>query len=286
MSRESHDPVADEPSDAVPSAGADASTELAHTDGHAARAEPPQRVTIVRQRLTTRRSPREEAPGLILMWCLWLLGSWLIIRYQMGMSPLEMIGLGQSFGPRLRTTDLRWLTIAAAAGLSGLWPAVRLSQGGARPGRGALLQPLMDWVGLMLVWQAVLWPMHMLLPWTLAQMVWLNVAVLSWGLLMGLMIALGRASGTAPGRGGAMAGCLALLLAEPAVIALLDWAIPPFSWPWAMRISPFGMLWELTAGQAYLELDPWRGQALSFAVAAVLGWCLLAIGLRLQGRRA
>ena len=71
-------------------------------DGLPPEARPPVR-PVKGQILRLRRPPpREEVPGLVLMWCLWLLVSWLIVRYLDGMGPWQMLGLGQHEAPTRR----------------------------------------------------------------------------------------------------------------------------------------------------------------------------------------
>jgi len=241
---------------------------------------------VVSRRLRLGSRPRDELPGLLLLWCLWLLGSWLIIRYDGGSSLAQLIGLGAYAGPDVTTVDLRWMMVAAVAGLTGLWPVVRLTQGPAhRAGLNTVIQPLVDWVGLMLIWQAVLWSVYVMLPWPIGQVVWLAVAMTAWGLLVGLVIGLGRVAATAPARAGAMLGCLVLLLAEPAIRAL--W-FSVFETPWnaPTQLSPLRMFWALTAPPGYLVLDPWRSHAVALLIAGVLGWTGLLMLLPWRRRAA
>jgi hypothetical protein len=245
-----------------------------------------QPIAIEHQQLRMGPTRRDEAPTIVLLWCLWLLGSWLIIRYEAGMTPAQMLGLGEHSGPATSATDLRWMILAALTGLSGLWPAVRLSQGPARRRRReAATQPLVDWVGLILIWQVVLWPVYALLPWPLIQVVWLDVAVIGWALLMALLIGLGRASGGGTARMLAMVGCVALVVVEPAFQAGWNALVPTgLAWVGPLRLSPIEMLWALTAPPGYFTLEPWRSQALAVSVAAGLGW-LLMLGWLGLGRR-
>jgi len=235
---------------------------------------------------------REDVPGLVLMWCLWLLGSWLLVRWHDGMSPAQMLGLGEYAGPPVTAMDFRWMMLAAGAGLSGLWPAVRLTQA---PMRGRLLdvlvQPLVDWLSLMIVWQAVLWPVYALVPWPIEQVLWLNAATVGWALLMAAVIGWGRLSRATGRRTLAMAGCVALLLAEPLVIAVLT-ALEPVApavaeLTWRPRVSPLALFWGLAAPPGYFQLDPWRWQAVCLIAAAVVAWTgLVASSLRRSARDA
>jgi hypothetical protein len=252
-------------------------------------------IPIAHQRLMLGRRFRDDVPGLVLLWCLWLLASWLMVRYQDGMSLKQMIGLSPE-APPVTAMDLRWMTLAAVLGLSSLWPAIRLSQ---PPTRGrvldGLVQPLVDWLSLMIIWQAVLLPLYVpiykpiygIVPWPTTQLLWLDLAVASWALLMGLVIGWGRAGKSADRRTLAMLAGVVLLLAEPAVLAVIhglgqvvtDQVMPL---AWTPRLSPILMLWGLAAPPGHFELAPWRGQVLSILLAAGVGWA--AWGLAVAGR--
>jgi hypothetical protein len=232
-----------------------------------------------RQRLLAGRRRREDVPGLVLIWSLWLLGSWLMIRYLEGMSPADLLALGGASGPGVTATSLRWLGLVAVAGLTLAWPAVRLSQGGrrARP-LEALGQPLVDWVALMVVWQVVLWPIRPLVGWSVSQTLWLDALMVGWGLLIGAVIGLGRWHGGSFARTAATAACALLLLLEPAAQTGLMTALGEAS-SWQPRVSPIEAVWGLAAPPEHLSLSPWREQVVGLTAAALAGWVVLGIAI-------
>lgn len=222
--------------------------------------------------------------GLILGWCLWLLGSWIVLWTVGGWT----------------IPALRAMVFASTLGLLGLWPAVRLSQmtrrypatdqrglpasGGevtrrewARACRGTLL----DWFCLNLVFQAVLWPLQIAARWPVMQTVWLALAVAGWSLLTGLVIAWGRGTDRGAWRAGAMVGCVALVVVEPALWCL-GWMAGALGMP-MMRLSPLQALWTLSAPgviderQAAAIVIGQAPQVLAVLVASATGWMVLGL---------
>ena len=237
-----------------------------------------------------RLAPRE----LMLGWCLWLIGTWLLMVWRIGFfAPVH-----------------RWMVLAAAVGLLGVWPAVRLSERGlddesarrvwqdrmrrrnghapadrrrrdARRGGlwvGTRWAVFTDWLLLNLVFQAVLWPMGFAARWSLEQVLWIDAAVASWSLLTGVVVAWGCSSSGAGSRWAAMLMALAVIVAEPLLLVFASWwgGGGGQSWP-VLRLSPLQTLWAL-AGEPYaFTLTPWAGQVMTVAVAAVLGWAVLLL---------
>ncbi|MEM7576624.1 MAG: hypothetical protein AAF328_04030 [Planctomycetota bacterium] len=204
--------------------------------------------------------PVFDSRALLLGWCLWLIGVWGLLLVTIGWSPLAY----------------RWMTFAAIIGLMGLWPAARLSQDHRGPGARTIV--FVDWVCMLLVFQAVLWPMRIVATWSLEQTLMVNAAVASWSLLTGLLIAWGRSFGTAPMRTVAMLACVGLLVAEP-LLLLLNAVLTGAPWSALpnLRVSPLQAVWELTAAPALYLPRPWTDYTLGIAAAALVGWCVLAI---------
>jgi hypothetical protein len=105
-----------------------------------------------------------------------------------------------------------------------------------------------------------------------------------------VVIGWGRAGKSADRRALAMGACLALLLAEPALLGALQGLSLWFTGEvgaltWMPRVTPVAMLWALAAPPGYFELGPWRAQVLTLLVAAGLGWLSLMLGLRRRGPR-
>ena len=215
---------------------------------------------------------------LMLGWCIWLMGTWIVLYFTMGWA-------GQAF---------RVMVFAGLIGMMGLWPAVRLSQvdrpTGERDGEseagwwaGACRRTLLDWLCLNLVWQAVVWPLRVAGDWGLWQAAWVAAAVAAWSLLTGLIIAWGRGTDAAGRRAAAMAVCVGLVLAEPLILwaVRLSGQVPAAG----MQVSPLQAVWNLTSRTAAVTTGPWDQQVVAVALAGVAGWVALGVMLVVAGRR-
>ncbi len=213
-----------------------------------------------------RPTPTSNSPaprGLVMLWCLWLLGSWFMA--------LSAVG-GQAAA--------RWMTFAAMIGLTVCWPSLRLTQetlgprqlrehdGKPLPQRGVATAVWIDWFWLNVVLQVVLWPLRFYGQWSLAQTLTLAGALAAWSLLTALLIAWG-ALGGAGRRAVAMAACLLLLLAEPALMALAGVG-------WTMRLSPIQAIDALTRGPGEFQLNTWPWRVAVVGIAALLGWAAMS----------
>ncbi len=206
---------------------------------------------------------RMQSPRLlILLWCLWLLGSW-----------------GVTLGIESLVLATRLMVYACAFGLMLLWPVFRLSQAG-RAEHAVLRVVSLDWLCLILVLQTVIWPLRLSGEWGVMQTVYLNLALASWVWLIAGIIGLGLITGK---RTLAMWACVFLLLGEPALLGVLnvvgsgEWAgagAGTWTWSWTMRISPIGALWEWTKPPLLYQV---AGQAEAWLVTVVPVW--LAGGL-------
>ncbi|MEL7087873.1 MAG: hypothetical protein AAGL98_05435 [Planctomycetota bacterium] len=252
-------------------------------------------------RSPTSRPPRRARRGfrlgvrvLMVGWCLWLLGAWIVLWVVGGWT----------------VPALRSMVFASVVGLMGLWPAVRLSQmtrrypavgaGGlpeigdvtAREWARACGGTLIDWVCLNAVFQIVLWPLQLAAGWEVIQTVWLSIAVVAWSLLTGLLIAWGRGTDRGGWRMAAMLLCIGLVVVEPALWCLgwMSGASPGVGMP-MMRLSPIQALWTLSAPgmapeQAVSIVIAQAPQIVSAAVAALVGWGVLGglLGRQLNRR--
>jgi len=196
--------------------------------------------------------------GLILGWCLWLLGSWAATLWIAATAPA-----------------VRWMVYTSMVGMLLVWPTFRLSQGRARPG-AARVSPvpgtLGDWLSLNLVLQAVIWPLQLIAGWSLTQTLWLAGALAAWSALIGVLIAAGRRSGSAVARSVAMLGCVFMVLAEPLTRVLVG-PTPGLSGGWGL--SPVGPLWELTVRRERFVLGEVGETVVLVAAAALVGWVVL-----------
>jgi len=196
--------------------------------------------------------------GLILGWCLWLLGSWAATLWIAATAPA-----------------VRWMVYASMVGMMLAWPAFRLSQGRGRAGVAAvspMSAALGDWLSLNLVLQAVIWPLQLIAGWSLTQTLWLAGALASWSALIGVLIAVGRTCRGAGSRIVAMLGCVAVVLAEPVGRVLLS---PGTGLSGGWGLSPVGPLWELTARRERFVLGELDQTVLLVAAASVVGWVVV-----------
>ncbi|MEM8737768.1 MAG: hypothetical protein AAGG38_04730 [Planctomycetota bacterium] len=227
---------------------------------------------------------------LVLGWCLWLMGIWGV---------LGMMGGWTWTVPALRT-----MVFSGIVGLLGVWPAVRLSQPtgrGRRRDAGTLARGevaasdwawacrgvLLDWVCLNLVFQVVLWPLLLVAPWMAKQVLMLGAAIAGWSLLAGLLIAWGRGSDRGAWRVGAMLGCAAVVVLEPA-LWWLGWQSGSVGVA-EMRVSPVQVIWTLSStlptDQAAVIVAEQGFQVAAVVAAALSGWAVLGLLLWFQVRR-
>lgn len=211
----------------------------------------------------------DPAPlGLVLLWCVWLLGSWVVALWT-----------DAAVQPAVRL-----MVFAAALGMLLLWPALRLSQSltQPRPRRrqgGVYAAILWDWTCLSLVLQVVIWPLYFSASWGLSQAIWLDVVLLSWGLIVGLLIAIGLTLGSAAARLGAMLGCVLLIFGEPTFIALTGLGGD------RLHVSPLHVLWDATGPLLKWPEAAWTPIVLAATAAAIIGWLLVPVLLRQQNTR-
>lgn len=246
---------------------------------------PPEEPTAVRPAPPARRGPHDFATrGLVLLWCMWLLGSWFMT---MRIKPTL---------PRIRL-----MVLAAAIGLFVLWPLLRLSQqvlryrwsdprseggpavlrahpAGHGPSAGTIFA---DWVSLMAVFQAVLWPLPLTTGWSVEQALWLDAAMAAWSFLIAAIVALGCAADGAFRRTLAMLIVLLLLVGEPLVMWLINLNAPRSGGlTWTLRISPLQAIWEMTGHPVSWDAGPWSERVIAVACAAVLAWGIALIARR------
>ena len=197
-----------------------------------------------------------EVRELMLGWCLWLLGAWAVTLFLDAPVPAA-----------------RWMILLAAIGLMLAWPALRLSQ---RNGRGGTLRiTLLDWASLMIILQAVIWPLRLASGlgdplWTVGQALWLAAAMGAWSLLTGAIIAAGRWTTSGLGRTLAMTLCVLLLVGEPLVMVLAA-----RNGGWAFWVSPVGVLWELMGPRYGLDYPAIQARTVAAGFAAVAAWAAL-----------
>lgn len=194
----------------------------------------------------------------MLGWCLWLLGSWAVTLTLD--SPVPAV---------------RWMVFAVFTGLAVVWPVVRLSQD-TRPGGGRVWTIVIDWVCLVLIFQAVVWPLSLVAGWTWQQALWIDAAITAWSLLMGAVVALGRLFASAVARGAAMAACLLLILGAPALRTIAGVGTPgqggAGAQEWTQGLEPLTLLWRLTQRPVDVDLPGVAPSVVAAALAALAAW--------------
>lgn len=196
----------------------------------------------------------------VLAWCLWLLGSWVVVLRTSAQVPLG-----------------RGMIHAVMMGVMLLWPAFRLSQDFVWRGRFGSARILVDWLCMIVLFQAVLWPLRLMSNWAIGQVMWLNAAVAAWGLLAAAIVAWGCRSSSGLARALAMAVCVLLLLGEPAVMGLASAMAGPGSGvTWAMCVSPIQAIWFLSSPPGTRSTDQsWAVPIVNVAIVAGLAWGFL-----------
>ncbi len=194
----------------------------------------------------------------VMGWCLWLLGVGLLAWLVDGWIPAA-----------------RWMVLLAVVGLMLVWPAIRLSEGGMRLTLPAVW---VEWLCLILVFQAVVWLLRALSGWRMDQTVWLDAAVAAWSLLTAAVVGLGVRWPRAWPRTVAMVLCALLVLGEPLAVALVSLVWPAAARPiWSMHLSPLPTVWALAHPVVDVTLGPWPERVMFAAAGAVTAWVVVVI---------
>ena len=173
----------------------------------------------------------------LLAWCLWLLISW-----------VTNLGAGSP------EPAARGMMQSVMVGLGLVWPAWRLSQG-YNPRGG--WQIATDLLLLLLLTQVVLWPLRLLIEWTMAQILMIDAVLTVWGAAAAVCAWVGQRGVSSVRRVAATTACVLLLTGGWLAIA---WAGDP----WPVHWSPLYMLWRLS--EPHTAYD-----------AASLGWRLSVV---------
>lgn len=205
---------------------------------------------------------------LVLLWCMYLFGVWLLSL--------------QADSP---TPASHWMIWCMMVGMLIIWPALTLSQtryivrkhhhepnpdglpGMPIPVPMRTWVVFVQWLCLGLVNQSVLWPLQITAGWATYQTMWINAALLSWSLLIGLFIAVGKRSFSSVHRTLAMLICVGLVFGEPLLQAMLNTS-------WHMMISPLNTVHQLLLGHITNSVT---SHITGVALAACVGWGVLGI---------
>lgn len=221
-----------------------------------------------------RRRPDATSPTIILIWLLWLMGTWGVSLYLDGTH-----------------RALRWMAFGCMTGLVLVWPAVRLSLniGGAsvfgkrdtfRPGVSTLA---VDWFGMLAVLMAVIAVLAVPAQWHIEQVFWLAATYLAWSLLVSAIIYLGSRSRGGRLRTASMVTCITLMFAEPALQTAMSLVTGGIGSNWTMWVSPLEAVWAMTVPAVEWRPEPWPIRVKAIGIAATVLW-LVALTLT-RGRR-
>lgn len=211
---------------------------------------------------------RHVSRQLVVAWCAWLLLSWAVNLAVDPQLVADLLWKGHiaEFAERM-SPAVRGMLVSVMIGLGLMWPAIRLSQ--PPIGAAGLVQ---DWMGLMLVCQIVVWPMRVMVEWSLERTLVVDLQIAVWAAAIGVAIWFGTRHGTNPTtRFLAMAVCVLMLLGWfplAAVTGNLNIAM------W----SPYYALWTLAR-----DTDP---QQLTDALMRTLAVAIAVAGVVYHNRHA
>jgi hypothetical protein len=200
--------------------------------------------------------------GLILLWCLWLIGSWaLTLRLRAPVQPSSA-----TFEP-----GVRMLLLCVGLGLVIGWPLLRLSQEPvSRPGRHTLV----DLISLIALMQVVLWLGHLLTSWSAARTAAIDAMLAGWAALAGALVAAATGGGRAMPRNLAMLMCVFMSVLGPAAM-WMGWS-PTYEPVSTVARGPLLGVTALTHGGSTLPTpEQWQAVAIVWA-AALAAWAVFA----------
>lgn len=251
----------------------------------------------------------------MLLWCLWLLATWVIaILGNTGLPPIRWMILSAMLGLTLAWPLLRLMQESPSAGPAESLPRttrVRLpdalrdadssassstragdgddavtSRGAPKPRAWDVMRLILrDWLALILVFQVVVWPLQLTAMWSLGQAIVLDGSVAAWSLLVGAIIAWGCMGDRPSRRTIAMVLVVLLLFGEPLIMAIINFnASRGQGILWPMRVSPIETVWSATGVPADWIGGPWIERTIAAGIAAVLAWAALGISLMMSRR--
>lgn len=229
-----------------------------------------------------RRRRRDPSPRiLVIAFCVWLLGAWFI-----ALESTSMI------------RPIQWMVLCAFFCVMAFWPVLRLSQfrdlndqdqsssadSFRTPGR-----LFIDWLCLNLIFQTIIWPLHLNAQWHISQTWWISATLASWSLITGAITALGCRSDKPIHRTLAAAICMLLLVGEPVLLVLARMAFGittagSASGHLTYQTTPLALVWELTSPAATWAHQPWQTQVPAAALAGITGWLVIIATRRWAGQ--
>ena len=202
---------------------------------------------------------------LTLFWCLWLLGAWSSVALFEGAAG-----------------GVRWMVFASLIGLMAVWPAYRLSNVGnrrlIRKGKRLVLAGVVgEWLCLIAILQAVVWPLQITGDWYLDQTLLVDSIFLSWSLLTAAIVAWGCLTLNPLRRTIAMLLCIFLLVGG----VLLEWLVGAMGS--INMFSPFEILWvasRTSPATSTAQLSSVWGNVGGVFAVAILLWLFLFVSKR------
>lgn len=165
---------------------------------------------------------------------------------------------------------VQWMIMSAVVGMGLVWPACRLTF--TRTPYPAA-RALSDAVVLLLVFQVVIWPLRVLVEWTVRQTIMVDLAMAVWMVPVALWVCLGLRGGRV--MRATMTVLCVITLIGPAVARVV---LPTDS---ASAWSVFEMVWYLTQPQRFVQLQTLVGPLATVAGVSAALW---VIGLALAPR--
>lgn len=227
---------------------------------------------------------RGEPRLFVLLWTSYLFAATILT--------LASVGGAGYVPPEVYRTAARILLVLLVAGMTVVWPMIRLSQ--ASPERGGFAPTVQDLLIVLAPAQAVVWPQWLLAGWSLEVVGALSAMLAAWGLLAGSVLAL--VLSMRPAGAGArvawMVFFVALTLAGslPALLERAD-SLPDASSSGraAWMLSPVTAVYEITRDRAWTgrvaEVGPVHWIAAAWTAGASLPiWAVAASWSR--GRRS
>ena len=216
--------------------------------------------------------------GLILLACVWLIGSWLL---SIGVRP-PIEPSSASYPP-----GVRLMLVCIGIGLMIGWPLLRLSSITSGPTARPIVQTVLDLTVLLSLIQVVIWPLRLVTPWTLARTAALDATLVGWTVLCGAVVASAVGSRRDGVRNLAITACLAMCLLGP-TLAIIGAIVSPVGGSAAqlMNIGPLVAVYRLAQAQGAAApiTGPQWVMIVMPAAAAGLAWT--ALGVVYWARRA
>lgn len=235
-----------------------------------------------RKRKVKRRDPSPRF--LVICFCVWLLGAWFV-----ALDSTSMV------------RPIQWMVLCAFFCVMAFWPVLRLSQfrnatdldestsadSFRSPGR-----LFIDWLCLNLVFQTIIWPLHLNAQWHHSQTMWISATLASWSLITGAIVAMGCRSDRPLHRTLAATLCMLLLVGEPLIRVLPSWLSGGrLGSGWlrgeggeiAFFTSPLALIWELTSPAVTWGQQLWVTQVPAIALAGVTAWLVVVATRRWAG---